>query len=192
MLNNINSAMINRIIAGGGLMCKCTGGNNGGSGNGVNGGKITVEFPVYTIEETIEEISGEPPTTTTTTTSKEYILKEDANKAFSALLKVNLEKYVSYLCTLQEEPAEGIRNCFTFPCACGEIKQIDDDNNVRIIFINSGETETSAPVNITIQITNDDIIFDNSAIQDSSIVDTIDGTPVSVTTQKFTFYYMER
>lgn len=54
MIKNVNQSMVNRSIARGGN-CKCV--NGGSNSSGVNGGKITLEFTVYT--GTVAETSGE-------------------------------------------------------------------------------------------------------------------------------------
>ena len=79
MIRGVNQSMVNRSIAGGGVACKCINGNgiSGGSNeSGVNSGKITAEFTVYSVA------------------GINYMTTEDAFKINECLYNIYPTKYI--------------------------------------------------------------------------------------------------
>ena len=181
MIKGINQSMVNRSIAGG-VNCKCIGG--GSNGSGVNGGKITVEIPLYRVEET----SGDPPTTTTNI----YVKKEDADKVFKEILNIDQEKYFFYRYSMQhlEVGIDGFINITSFPCT-------NIYNRYRLVLstqlIDIRNAINTDEIIIMLNLTNEAIDYEYSKIMNSNyIVDTFPDTPGRSNSIKLTLYYMER
>ena len=178
MIKSINQAMVNRSIAGGGN-CKCINGNgiNGGS----NGGKITVEFNVYSVE--VQTTNPRPDT-------EQHIMKEDAEKVFNAILSVDPEKYVFYHVSIDDDQS----GLIDMTCMQTFSKISDEDGDYSTIALN----DTIPPIGamlftIYISYTPNKIIdYTDSLIGEYKIDDSITGTIITTYICKYTLYYMER
>lgn len=178
MLKGINQSIVNRSIVGG-VNCKCINGNGvsgGSNGSGVNGGKITVEFTIYGVEET----SGDPPITRHVICVK----KEDAEKAFNAILSMDLGKYSFYYVDAYIDylsynySAISKKNCAMI------IYNYSD--GMKVIAIDSD------PTNIIILMDkNNNVDYHESHLCNQSISDNVPDTAKEEEIHKLTLYYRE-
>ena len=167
MLKNINQSMVNRSIAGG-VNCKCL--NGGSNGSSDNGGKITVEFTVYTVD------------------GEDIIKQEDVESLFNEILNLDPEKYTIYQFTDQTRIV--IYNTVNFArhsCDYGYTQGITDDGTVvQENIISSSNNEI-----ISFYQDADGINYEKSKIFDTDIIDNPQGTLEPQYIHKLTLYYRE-
>ena len=165
--------MVNSSIAGGGGHCNCRGGNDmsgGSNGGGDNGGKITVEIPVYVVED------------------NHVIDQKYAEKLFNEILSVNTEKYIFYWCDVRsfitEYELTNISNGF---CGYGYSEYTEEG-----IFKQNINIYLNDDIIIAIHKIDDIIDYEESNIYRYGIANNLSGTELIKGNIKFTIYYRER
>ena len=78
------------------------------------------------------------------------------------------------------------------PCICNRYRYYEDDEWKEDMCILSAENVGGVFTNMRITMRNDIIAVDESNIQNYEITETLQGTPTSSTSYKFTLYYRER
>lgn len=180
MLKNVNQSMVNRSIARGGVNCKCV--NGGSNGGGVNGGKITVEFNIHTNHNN----------------ELRWLKKEEAERVFREILSVDMEKYMFYCITRNDELTEdGFTNksYINTPVVFSYNKQEHGTTyKGQKIDISAFDALNNDTLTFSIHLINNVIDYEDnsSTINDATIDEDIPDIAIYTNTYNLTLYYRER